>query len=765
MNNTSPRYKYQKARYSLSRRFSYTLTCVIMAILLIFMGGVALYSYSRIDSELKRQLDQTCQFAETSLQTAIWQLNYRTMNDVLSAILINDTIVSVRILAEGDVVASKTSAEFFGKDFSFFEKSPQFLVKSVDVYSSGEKAGGFQVAVSRAQIQQELVLAVIGVIVLAFFLFVAILFTSLFVTRKYVFKPLIKLENSARRIAEGDLDTLIDTRGDDEIGQLARAFSTMAHKLQISFATLEHKVDERTADLIDAKIEAERINQDLRSAGARLQALLDNYPVGILFVSYDRVIKRVNTEMSLISGYSQEELVGESTRKFYPSPETYEANGRANYPLLHQTGSCEVRNDLLRKDGTSVTCYWRGRLIVTEEGLEGVVWSVEDISQRLRMEEELLKAKKLESIGVLAGGIAHDFNNILVAIIGNISLAERLIDPQHQASELLSRAVKASLRAKDLVVKLLTFASGGEPVKETASLPELLRESVPFVLSGSNVKCQYDIPESLWSVNMDRGQIDQVIQNLVLNADQSMPDGGILTVACANREVRADEISGLSPGKYVQVQIRDTGLGIAGQHIDKIFDPYFSTKEKDSNKGSGLGLSIVHSIIAKHDGIITVASVPEEGTTFTLYLPALEGGEVKSETSGEILATGKGRIMIMDDEEIVRKVVCDMLTYLGYEGIEARDGGEALQLYASYRREGRDISAVIMDLTIPGGMGGKEAVQHLLALDPRALVIVSSGYSNDPIVNDYRRAGFCNIVSKPYQILDLSRVLSAVMAT
>ncbi|MDP3480402.1 MAG: ATP-binding protein, partial [Desulfoprunum sp.] len=360
---------------------------------------------------------------------------------------------------------------------------------------------------------------------------------------------------------------------------------------------------------------------------------------------------------------------------------------------------------------------------------------------------------------------AHDFNNILVAIIGNISLAERLIDPQHQASELLSRAVKASLRAKDLVVKLLTFASGGEPVKETASLPELLRESVPFVLSGSNVKCQYDIPQSLWSVNMDRGQIDQVIQNLVLNADQSMPDGGILTVACANREVGADEIPGLSSGKYVQVQIRDTGLGIAGQHIDKIFDPYFSTKEKDSNKGSGLGLSIVHSIIVKHDGIITVASVPEEGTTFTLYLPALEGGEVKSEASGEILVTGKGRIMIMDDEEIVRKVVCDMLTYLGYEGIEARDGGEALQLYASYRREGKDISAVIMDLTIPGGMGGKEAVQHLLALDPRALVIVSSGYSNDPIVNDYRRAGFCNIVSKPYQILDLSRVLSAVMAT
>ncbi len=763
MNNTFPRNIYRKAKYSLSRRFSYTLTCVVMAILLLFMGGVVLYSYSKIDSDLKGQLDQTVQFAKTSLPTAIWQLNYRTINDVLSAILINDGIVAVRILAEGVVVASKTSTEYTGKEFSFFQESPQFEVKSVDVYSSGEKAGVFQVAISRAQIQQDLGLAVFSVLVLAFLLIIAILFTSLFVTRKYVFLPLIRLENSARRIAEGDLDTTIDTRGDDEIGQLAKAFSTMAHKLQISFATLEHKVDERTADLIDAKIEAERINQDLRSAGARLQALLDNYPVGILFVSYDRVIKRVNTEMTRISGYSQEELVGDTTRKFYPSEEIYLANGRTNYPALHQTGFCELKNDLLRKDGTYVTCSWRGRLIVTEGGLEGIVWSVEDISQRLRMEEELLKVKKLESVGILAGGIAHDFNNILVAIIGNISLAERMIDKHHQASELLSRAVKASLRAKDLVIKLLTFASGGDPVKVTASLSELLRDSVPFVLSGSNVKCEYDIPESLWSVNLDRGQIDQVFQNLVLNADQSMPDGGTLTVACANQEVASEEIPGLRPGKYVRVQIKDTGHGIAEQYIDKIFDPYFSTKEKDSNKGSGLGLSIVHSIITKHEGTITVASCPDKGTTFTLYLPATEGVKAKSEGFDEILVTGKGRIMIMDDEEIIRKVVCDMLAYLGFEGVEARDGDEALQLYESCRRAGRGIDAVIMDLTIPGGMGGKETVRQLLALDPQALAIVSSGYSNDPIVKDFRQAGFCNIVAKPYQILDLSRVLSAVL--
>ena len=749
---------------SLSRRFSYTLTLVVMTILLIFSACSFLYSYLKIDNELKIQLDQTVRFAETSLPTAIWQLNYSSMNDVLSAILINDAIASVRILAEGEVVAAKTADAYADKKFSFFEQSKQFLVKRVDIYSAGEKAGVFEVAISRQEIRQGLILTITGVIVLASLLFVAILCTSLFITRKYVFKPLIRLQFSARRIAEGDLDTTIDTGGGDEIAQLAQAFNTMAHKLKISFATLEHKVNERTADLIDAKIEAERINQDLRSAGAQLQALLDNYPVGILFVGYDRVIKRVNAEMARISGYSQEELVGGTTRKFYPSQEIYEENGRRNYPTLRRVGVCELQNDLLRKDGTSVPCYWRARTIETAEGLEGVVWSVEDISHRLRLEEELLKVKKLESVAVLAGGIAHDFNNILVAIIGNVSLAERLVEEKDQIRELLARAISASLRAKDLVVRLLAFASGGEPVRGTASLPELLRESVPFVLSGSNVKCEYDIPDALWSINMDRGQLDQVFQNLVLNADQSMPDGGTLVISCANVEVAVDEIPGLRPGRYVRAEVCDSGHGIRTEHIDRIFDPYFSTKEKDSNKGSGLGLSIVHSIITRHQGGITVQAGPARGSIFTLYLPALVEEGAEEEKPQEVMVKGRGRVMIMDDEEIVRRVVCDMLFYLGYEGIEARDGHEALSLYERFRREGQRIDAVIMDLTIPGGMGGKEAIQRLLVVDPQARAIVSSGYFDAPVVYDFRSDGFSDIVSKPYQMLDLSRVLAAVLA-
>lgn len=748
---------------SLSRRFGFTLTMVVMAILILFSVGVFLYSALRINHELKAQLDQTVKFAETSLPTAIWQLNYSSMNDVLAAILINDAIASVRILADDEVIASKTTAEYENLDFSFFKSSNQFLVRSVDIYSADELAGVFQVAISRKRIQQGLVFTVAGVLVLAFLLFVAILSTSLFLTRKYVFKPLIQLQESARRIAEGDLDTPINTSGGDEIARLAKAFNTMASQLKISFATLEHKVAERTADLIDAKIESERVNQDLRAAGASIQALLDNYPVGILFVSYDRVIRRVNAEMTRISGYSQEELVGDTTRKFYPTDEIYEENGRKNYPILHRSGSLELQNELRRKDGTSVMCNWRARLIETTAGLEGVAWSVEDISGRLRMEEELLKVKKLESVAVLAGGIAHDFNNILVAIIGNVSLAERLLDDQHQARELLGRAVRASLRARDLVVRLLTFAKGGEAVKGVASLPDMLRESVPFVLSGSNVKCTYEFAESLWTVKMDPGQVDQIFQNLVLNADQSMPEGGSLTIICTNMIVENNN-AGIIPGKYVVVQVRDTGCGIAAENIDRIFDPYFSTKKKDSNKGSGLGLSIVHSIVLKHQGKIRVESTLGEGTVFTLYLPALDEQAVVTAQAQEPIVIGKGRIMIMDDEEMVRRVVVDMLSYLGFTTVEAEDGDEALGLYQQAMAEGPSIDAVIMDLTIPGGMGGKEAVQRLLQLDPKARAIVSSGYSNDPVINDYHAAGFVGIVSKPYQLAELSRELSTVLA-
>lgn len=750
---------------SLSRRFSATFSLVVITILFVFSLVVVLHNYFELKAELDRQLTDTVELAETSLPTAVWQMDFNSMNDILEAILINDSIASVRILMDDTVAVSKIQPQYSAHDFFFFRDSPEFMVKSQIVYRGGEEVGVFEVAISRAKIRQGVSITVVLVIIQAATLCVAIILTSMLITRRYIFTPLMKLESHARLVARGNLESNIEMNGSDEFARLAGAFNIMATELKLSFETLEQKVMERTADLYHAKTEAERVSQHLSIIGEELQALLDNSPAGILFVNFERIIQRVNPEVEKITGYSKHELIGDSTRKLYASEALFAKIGEKNYAVLRAYGYCETNVEIRTKSGEHKICYWRGKVVGSDKGVEGVIWILEDISKRLQMEDELLRVKKLESIGILAGGIAHDFNNLLLAIIGNISLAKRLSGGEEELYALLDSAHKASERAKDLTAKLLTFSSGGEPVKATESLPQLLEESASFVLSGSNVKCSFDFQEDLWPVEMDRSQINQVIQNLIVNADQAMLEGGTVQISCRNTKLEPGQITDLEGGRYVCVAVKDQGCGIAEDIIDKIFDPYFSTKQRDSNKGSGLGLSIVHSIVTKHGGIIQVDSKPERGSTFTIYLPAIQHeGNTSQPDIAEEVTRGKGRILVMDDEEIIRAVVCNMLEYLGYETVQASDGREALTIYRQAMDEGARFDAVIMDLTIPGGMGGVEATRLLIDMDTGAKVIVSSGYSGDPVLDDFKSFGFCHIVSKPYQLSDLSRVLAETLA-
>jgi CheY-like chemotaxis protein len=274
----------------------------------------------------------------------------------------------------------------------------------------------------------------------------------------------------------------------------------------------------------------------------------------------------------------------------------------------------------------------------------------------------------------------------------------------------------------------------------------------------------YDVEEGLWTVPMDKGQINQVIQNLILNADQSMPSGGTIRISCRNSTILQNEVADVAAGRYVRMEIADTGSGIDAGYINYIFDPYFSTKEKSNDKGSGLGLSIVHSIIKQHKGAIQVESSPGEGTVFTIFLPATDGPIKKEAETEAVIPAGKGLVLLMDDEETIHAVCRDMLAYLGYETLHAYNGEEAIAIYREHLHLGKKIDIVIMDLTIPGAMGGAVAVHKILELDQQAKVIVSSGYSDDPIVQKYREAGFVNIISKPYQLSDLSKVLSDTMS-
>jgi two-component system, cell cycle sensor histidine kinase and response regulator CckA len=385
-------------------------------------------------------------------------------------------------------------------------------------------------------------------------------------------------------------------------------------------------------------------------------------------------------------------------------------------------------------------------------GLRGIVF---DLTERKRLEEEQNKASKLESVGILAGGIAHDFNNILTAVLGNITLARLSLSGQEDLQSLLCDAEKASLRAKDLTQQLLTFSRGGAPVKKATSIASLIRESAGFALRGSNVKSEFIIAGDLWPVEVDAGQLNQVVNNLVINADQAMPEGGTITIRASNVTLGPRDALPLQDGRYVRISVEDQGVGIARDQLSKIFDPYFTTKQR----GSGLGLATTYSIIKKHEGHITVESGLGVGTTFHVFLPACDSPvpEKEEKVSGEPVR--KMKVLVMDDEEMVRKVVSMMLRHFGHTVEVAADGTEALGIYRQALEEKKPFDAVIMDLTIPGGMGGKEAVKKLLEIDPRARAIVSSGYSFDPVLANYREYGFRGLVSKPFRAEELNEVL------
>jgi nitrogen-specific signal transduction histidine kinase/CheY-like chemotaxis protein len=383
-----------------------------------------------------------------------------------------------------------------------------------------------------------------------------------------------------------------------------------------------------------------------------------------------------------------------------------------------------------------------------------------DITDRKKMQAELQKIQKLESIGILAGGIAHDFNNILASIMGNINLIKMSFAQGQEEYDRLTMIEKATSRATDLTRQLLTFSRGGAPIKKTILIREIIMESARFSLRGSNVKCEFNLAGELWPTEADEGQMSQVIRNLVINADQAMPEGGTICFRAENAVLSQKSGLPLKDGSYLKISIEDRGAGIPEEQLKKIFDPYFTTKQG----GSGLGLAIVYSIIKNHDGHITVKSTLGEGTVFTLFLPASDKQVSEEKPASEVPIRGKGRILVMDDDAMLRKVAGAMLTNLGYEVGFAKDGAEAIELYANALNTAQPFDAVIMDLTIPGGMGGKEAIIKIRSIDPHVKAIVSSGYSQDAIMANYREHGFADVITKPYKMIDLSSIIHKVIA-
>jgi PAS domain S-box-containing protein len=479
----------------------------------------------------------------------------------------------------------------------------------------------------------------------------------------------------------------------------------------------------------------------------------------IYTISRDLTITSLNPAFEKVTGWSRSEWIDRRLEEIvHPDdwPLALEMGMRSfsgEKPPIH-----EVR--IRTKPSGFITAEFSIAEQKENDRVVGIIGIGRDVTERKRIEKELQKAKKLESLGVLAGGIAHDFNNILTPILANISIARAFGSFDDGIVETLTDAEKACLRAKGLTRQLLTFSKGGGPAKKSVPISRLLRDEVRFALSGSNVQCNYAVPEDLWWVEMEEGQVGQVIQNIIINADQAMPSGGTVNVEAANVMVGPSEPLPLKEGKYVRISISDQGIGIPEKHLPRIFDPFYSTKDK----GSGLGLSISHTIIERHKGTIQVESELGTGTAFHIYLPSSEKGLRVEEKEWTRAPRGGGRILLIDDDEAVRRSAEEILNRLGYDAECVKDGKEGVRLYLKAKESGRPFGAVIMDLTIPGGMGGKEAIKRLKEKDPGARVIVSSGYSDDPVLQGYSEYGFSGVVAKPYGMDDLAEVIHSVLS-
>ncbi len=530
---------------------------------------------------------------------------------------------------------------------------------------------------------------------------------------------------------------------------------------------LEEVVKERTAEWAQANIRlqeemaARNVEEALRrSSEIYFRSLIENVSDLITVLDSGANILFESPSIERLLGYRQDELVGTNVFSFL-HPDDQSSAREAFARIVATPGSSETIEIRVRHQSSA----WRifesiGKSIVDEAGAVRIVINSRDITDRKRMEEDLLKIQKLESLGTLAGGIAHDFNNIISGITANIELARMHVNRDDLLATILEKAEQASVQAHGLTQQLLTFARGGGPVKKTIKISDLIREAATFALRGAPSTATFSLSDDMRSVEADAGQLRQVIHNIVSNADQAMPRGGQILICGRNVTIGEGASTTLEHGDYVEVTISDQGIGIPPEHVTKIFDPYFTTKQR----GSGLGLATAYSIVKKHSGSITVSSELGRGTTISFYLPASAQAAAASAPPGSPLVQGKGRILIMDDEAVVRDAAGRTLESAGYEVESAQEGTEAIALYCRARESGRPFDVVIMDLTVPGGVGGKDAVKKLLEIDPAAKAIVSSGYSQDPVMANYRDYGFLAVISKPFFVREMTEIVAKVVA-
>ncbi|MEZ0328830.1 MAG: ATP-binding protein [Dissulfuribacterales bacterium] len=618
---------------------------------------------------------------------------------------------------------------------------------------------------------QKLQLAMMAVSLLIAFLAVTI-------SRYFFITPLTKLIRYADDIAAGRYDTQISGNFHWEFKQLKNALSIMViamvqrlQQIQVQLELITQRERERDAAIRQAEQEAERLNITLRSIADAVIAhdlsgkisAFNKAAEKMLGIKHDEVMgKPISLILSMLSHSRQQDGIKNTVAASLEFIGQYELKTKSGKTLQVSCTSNLIKDNQSRPIGT--------------------VMVIRDITTYTKLLAEMNKAQKLESLGLLAGGIAHDFNNILTTIMTATDMAAQLIEKDAQkAKEFLEKVEKAVTRAIGLTHQLLTFAKGGEPIKKAASIKDIVTESTEFMLAGSSTKCEFHFQDELWLADVDKNQISQVVQNIVLNARQAMHDKGHIWITCENFEknqtlpVQAngmvnttEEWSRLCPlalpaGKYLKLTIADNGPGIPKHLLDRIFEPYFTTKEH----GNGLGLAISHSIVTKHGGCTVVESEEGKGTAFAIYLPAFEAEQPEHTSPMELVTkeSGHRRLLLMDDDPMILELGSMLLRELGYEVLTASNGEDAITLYKNALKSEKPVDIVIMDITVKGGMGAKETMPKLMELNPNIIAVVSSGYSRDPIMANYKEYGFAAALPKPYRIQEMAAMLEQIADT
>jgi two-component system cell cycle sensor histidine kinase/response regulator CckA len=545
----------------------------------------------------------------------------------------------------------------------------------------------------------------------------------------------------------------------DEFAEIFAGLGVLVEDLREVREDLRAEVRARTRELEEDIRRREEVEARLRTSEATYRMLVETSPDPIMLCNPSGRVEMANPALLRAMGIDNDATLLGAAWLDFVVPEDRPRAAECASGASSGSHVCGTEVRLRRRDGSELVAELRCSAVKTPSGATGgVLGVIRDITLQRRREREQLRAEQLESLGTLAGGIAHDFNNCLAAIVGSLSLVRDLVRYEPEAKGLLDDAVEAAFRATSLTRQLLTFSTGGAPVKAIIYIGDLLERVAGFCVRGSNVRCEVGVDAQLWPVEVDSGQFEQVLSNLIINAKQAMPGGGIIRVHAGNTMVSHPETPD-AQRRYVRISVADTGVGIPADNLRRIYDPYFSTKQG----GSGLGLATAYSVVRKHDGFLECESTVGRGSTFRIHLPAAARSPDATPASAPTVPRGHGRILVMDDDDRVREIAARLLRDVGYEVVAVASGTAALAACQEARVAGRPFAAVLMDLTVPGGDGGRETMPKLLAADPTARGIVVSGYSDDPVLANYEAHGFRARLVKPYRREQLLEVVASVV--